>query len=140
MLARKEPMPVFHQGPLTGKDVMRAARMQQTLKSACRVSGRGYWSGEVNTLTFLPLPENSGIRFVRSDLPSRPVIPAVAEARQAMPLRTRLATGGAEVDMVEHVLAALYALQIDNVEIQCTSGEMPGLDGSSMAYVLALQT
>ncbi|GIW97560.1 MAG: UDP-3-O-acyl-N-acetylglucosamine deacetylase [Pirellulaceae bacterium] len=115
------------------------SRMQNTIQSPCRISGRGYWSGQVNTLTFLPAAADTGIRFVRVDLSSRPVIPAVAESRQGMPLRTRLAANGAEVDMVEHVMAALFALQIDNVEIHCTCAEMPGLDGSSQPVALALE-
>jgi len=102
------------------------------------VSGRGYWSGQPITLTFLPAPAETGVRFVRTDLPDRPSVEAIADHRIDMQLRTRLAKGSAVVDMVEHVLAALYGMQIDNVEIHCTGCEMPGLDGSSLAYALAL--
>ncbi len=118
---------------------MRAARMQTTLAAPCSVSGRGYWSGGANTLTFRPAPADSGIVFVRTDLPSQPRVQASARHRVSMPLRTRLCDGAAEVDMVEHVLAALYGLQLDNVEVHCTAAEMPGLDGSSHAYALALE-
>lgn len=104
------------------------------------VSGRGYWTGAPNTLTFVPAPPRSGVHFVRADLPGSPRIHATAEHRISMPLRTRLSMNGAEVDMVEHVMAAIYGLGIDNIEVHCTSGEMPGLDGSSQAYVLALQS
>jgi UDP-3-O-acyl N-acetylglucosamine deacetylase len=65
-------------------------------------------------------------------------VEAIADHRVDMQLRTRLAKGSAIVDMVEHVLAALYGLKIDNVEIHCNGCEMPGLDGSSLAYALAL--
>lgn len=119
---------------------MRAARMQTTLTSPCSVSGRGYWSGVSNTLTFLPAPADTGVQFVRDDLPGKPRVAAIAENRVSMPLRTRLVSRMAEVDMVEHVLAALAGLQIDNVEIHCTASEMPGLDGSSHAYLLALNS
>ncbi len=117
---------------------MRAGRFQHTITRPCQVSGRGYWSGQPITLTFLPAPAETGVRFVRTDLVNRPTVEAVAEFRVDMQLRTRLAKGPAVVDMVEHVLAALYGLKIDNVEIHCTACEMPGLDGSSLAYALAL--
>lgn len=117
---------------------MRAGRFQHTISHPCHVSGRGYWSGQPITLTFLPAPAETGVRFVRTDLPDRPSVEATANNRVDMQLRTRLAKGPAVVDMVEHVMAALYGMQIDNVEIHCTGCEMPGLDGSSLAYALAL--
>ncbi|MGN6135158.1 MAG: UDP-3-O-acyl-N-acetylglucosamine deacetylase [Aureliella sp.] len=118
---------------------MRATRFQHTLSRPCQVTGRGYWSSQPITLTFFPAEANTGIQFVRTDLPDCPRVEAVADYRVDMALRTRLAKGSAVVDMVEHVLAALYGLKIDNVEIHCTSCEMPGLDGSSHAYALALE-
>ncbi len=117
---------------------MRATRFQHTIGRPCQVSGRGYWSGQPITLTFLPAKPHTGIVFVRTDLKECPSVPAVVDYRVDMPLRTRLAQGTAMVDMVEHVLATLLALQIDNVEIHCTNCEMPSLDGSSHAYALAL--
>ncbi len=119
---------------------MRAERTQTTLAAPCTVSGRGYWTGQVNALTFLPAPAGTGIRFVRTDLEGTPSVSAVAEKRASMPLRTRLSQGRAEVDMVEHVMAALYGLRIDNVVVQCTASEMPAMDGSSFAFVLALHS
>jgi UDP-3-O-[3-hydroxymyristoyl] N-acetylglucosamine deacetylase len=119
---------------------MRADRLQTTLAAPCTVSGRGYWLGQPNVLTFLPAPANTGIRFVRTDLEGRPGVAAVAERRCSMPLRTRLSQARAEVDMVEHVMAALYGMQIDNAIVQCTSSEMPAMDGSSMTFALALHS
>ncbi|MEZ6152394.1 MAG: UDP-3-O-acyl-N-acetylglucosamine deacetylase [Pirellulaceae bacterium] len=118
---------------------MRAERNQTTLAAPCTVSGRGYWSGATNCLTFLPAPADSGIRFVRTDLLGHPSVLAVVENRDSMPLRTCLSRGRAEVDMVEHVLAALHGLQIDNAIVHCTACEMPAMDGSSFAFTLALQ-
>ncbi len=117
---------------------MRADRYQTTLTGPCSVSGRGYWTGEANTLTFLPAPAGTGVRFVRTDLAGRPSVHAVADFRSSEPLRTQLSNGRCELAMVEHVMAALYGMRIDNVEVHCTAMEMPGLDGSSLAYVLAL--
>lgn len=113
--------------------------MQTTLARACSVSGRGYWSGLPNTLTFLPAPADTGIQFVRTDLPSKPRVQATADHCVSMPLRTRLCRGACELDMIEHVMSALSGLRIDNVEVHCTAAEMPGLDGSSHAYALALE-
>ncbi|MCA9181507.1 MAG: UDP-3-O-acyl-N-acetylglucosamine deacetylase, partial [Planctomycetales bacterium] len=118
---------------------MRAERNQTTLAAPCTVSGRGYWTGATNCLTFLPAPADSGIRFVRTDLLGHPSVLAVVENRDSMPLRTCLSRGRAEVDMVEHVLAALHGLQIDNAIVHCTASEMPAMDGSSFAFTLALQ-
>ncbi len=117
---------------------MRAGRSQTTLKGPCSVSGRGYWTGQPNTLTFLPAAAGTGVRFVRTDLDGRPSVRALAGARASMPLRTRLTQGRAQVDMVEHVMAALYGVGIDNVEVHSTAGEMPAMDGSSLAFTLAL--
>ena len=118
---------------------MRAERREQTtLAAPCTVSGRGYWTGRVNTLTFLPAPADTGVRFVRTDLQGHPSVAAVAEQRASLPLRTRLIHGPAEVDMVEHVMAAVAGLRIDNVLIHCTASEMPAMDGSSFAFALAL--
>lgn len=114
--------------------------MQTTLAGPCSVSGRGYWTGEANTLTFVPAPANSGIQFVRTDLPGKPRVKALAEFAAGLPMRTRLSHRAAEVDMIEHVMAALYAMQIDNIEVHCTAAEMPGMDGSSLAYALALDS
>lgn len=114
--------------------------MQSTLAAPCSVSGRGYWSGKKNTLTFVPARGGTGIQFVRTDLAGNPRVPALADHRVSMPLRTRISLGSAEFDMIEHVMSALYGLQVDNVEIHCTSCEMPGMDGSSYAFALALNS
>ncbi len=118
---------------------MRFKRLQKTLASVVHVSGRGYWSGVPVTVTFQPAPENSGIRFRRVDLPGRPSLAALAKHRADASLRTRLHANGCSVEMVEHVLSALYAMEIDNCVVQCNASELPGLDGSAMAYALAIE-
>lgn len=111
---------------------------QQTIGHVARVSGRGYWSGQPVTLTFLPAAPNTGIRFRRVDLPGEPTIPALASYRQDTNLRTKLVVGEASVEMVEHVMAALYGMRIDNCIVECDACEMPGLDGSAFAIAVAL--
>jgi UDP-3-O-[3-hydroxymyristoyl] N-acetylglucosamine deacetylase len=118
---------------------MFSCRSQQTLRNICHVSGRGYWSGAAISLTFLPAAPCTGIVFRRIDLPGHPTIEVNTSNRRETPLRTRLVNGEVAVDMVEHVLAALYAFQIDNCIIETTGCEMPGLDGSAFAFSCALR-
>ncbi len=113
-------------------------RKQQTLARNVAVEGFGFWSGRDVRLEFCPLPEGSGIRFTRVDLPGAPFIPARVEYRVPMPRQTSLANGEARVDMIEHVMAAVYAAGIDNCDIQVDGPEMPGLDGSSQGFFSAL--
>lgn len=112
-----------------------SARCQQTLSQPVSAQGRGYWSGKEVTVRFLPAPADTGIVFVREDLPGAPKIPALVEYRIEVPRRTNLVHQGASVEMVEHILAALAGMQIDNCYVHVDSAEMPGLDGSCTAYV-----
>lgn len=98
----------------------------------------GYWSGRDVRVEFRPAPAGTGIVFVRSDVEGSPRIPADAAHRIEMPRRTTLRSGAVVVEMVEHVLAALGGLEIDNCEVHVDQPEMPGLDGSSLAFVEAI--
>lgn len=87
---------------------------------------------------FRPAPPDTGVVFVRDDLAAKTRIPAIVQQRVEVPRRTSLRNGGAGVDMVEHVMAALAGLQVDNCEVGVTAAEMPGCDGSSQAFVDAI--
>jgi UDP-3-O-acyl N-acetylglucosamine deacetylase len=76
--------------------------------------------------------------FVRTDAESARPVAADVRLRIEVPRRTTLAAGGVQFEMVEHILAALYGLAIDNCEVACDSAEMPGLDGSCQPLVAAL--
>jgi UDP-3-O-acyl N-acetylglucosamine deacetylase len=89
---------------------------------------------------FRPAEANSGIVFVRTDLPQPTRVPANIKHRVETPRRTTLRANGAAVEMVEHILAALAGLQIDNCEIWVNAPEMPGCDGSALPFVEALDT
>ncbi|MGC4004161.1 MAG: UDP-3-O-acyl-N-acetylglucosamine deacetylase [Pirellulales bacterium] len=115
-----------------------APRQQRTLARTAVVHGRGYWSGENVRVEFRPAPAWTGLVLVRGDLEPQARIPALAANRIEIPRRTVLANGDARVEMIEHALAALAALQIDNCEIWVDRQELPGLDGSSKDYVQAL--
>ena len=113
-------------------------RPQSTIKQTACVSGKGYWSGAHVDVEFRPATENQGVTFVRRDLPAQPRIQAAVGNRVKGPRRTTLVEGGHSVEMVEHVLAALQGLQIDNCEVWVNQPEMPGCDGSSAYFVEAL--
>jgi UDP-3-O-acyl N-acetylglucosamine deacetylase len=117
---------------------LHAPRRQRTIAGPAVVEGFGYWSGKDVRVEFRPAVADSGVTFVRGDL-ARPVrIRASVANRVEAPRRTTLRSGGASVEMVEHIMAALGGLGIDNCEVWVSAAEMPGLDGSSLPYVEAL--
>jgi len=117
---------------------MHEPRNQRTIAHAVAVEGFGYWSGRDVRVEFRPAAENTGIVFVREDLPGEPRIPARVALRTDTPLRSVLECRGARVEMVEHIMAALAGLQIDNCEVWTDAAEMPGRDGSCLAFVEAI--
>jgi UDP-3-O-acyl N-acetylglucosamine deacetylase len=118
---------------------MEARRQQRTLRSSTAVEGIGYWSGRDVRVEFRPAEPRQGIVFVRGDLPGRPRISAVVANRIEIPRRTALRAGAALVEMVEHIMAALAGMQVDNCEVWVDQPEMPGCDGSAKAFVEAIQ-
>ena len=114
-------------------------RHQRTLRTAASVRGVGIVAGSRVCLRFLPAPENTGLVFVRTDLPYRPMTPARADRVTGTNRRTTLGTAETGVTLVEHVLAALSGLRIDNCRIELDAAEPPGLDGSAAGFVEALR-
>lgn len=117
--------------PMTG-------RPQQTIARDAEVSGISYLSGLDVRLRFRPAPAGSGIVFLRTDLPGRPSVPATVEHVVPRQRRTALERDGAAVEMVEHIMAALAGLRLDNCIVEIDGPEAPGVDGSSRPYVEAL--
>jgi UDP-3-O-acyl N-acetylglucosamine deacetylase len=113
-------------------------RNQRTIAAPAAVKGVGYWSGQDICVEFLPAEVDTGIVFLRSDLPGRPRIAATVANRTETPLRTTLRSGDAGVDMIEHVMAALAGSQVDNCRVVVDQQEMPGCDGSSLPFVEAI--
>jgi UDP-3-O-acyl N-acetylglucosamine deacetylase len=120
--------------------VSHSLRQQRTIGSAVKVTGFGYWTGRDVNVEFRPAPADAGIVFVRSDLAKPVRIPAVVANRVEVPRRTSLSCNGASVDMIEHIMAALAGLRIDNCEVWVDRSEMPGCDGSSLAFIEALNS
>jgi UDP-3-O-[3-hydroxymyristoyl] N-acetylglucosamine deacetylase len=118
---------------------MVARRNQRTLLASAAIEGIGYWSGRDVRVELRPAEAHQGIVFVRSDLPGCPRIPATIATRFDMPRRTALRCGAASVEMVEHIMAALAGMQVDNCEVWVDRPEMPGCDGSAQAFVEAIR-
>ena len=108
---------------------------QKTLKDSFSLSGKGLHTGLDLTVTFNPAPENHGYKIQRTDLEGQPIIDAVADNVVDTTRGTVLAKGDIKVSTVEHGMAALYALGIDNCLIQVNGPEFPILDGSAIQYV-----
>ncbi len=108
---------------------------QRTLKGSFSLYGKGLHTGLSLTVTFNPAPENTGYAIQRIDLEEQPIIEAIAENVVNTERGTVLAKGDIRVSTVEHGLAALYALGIDNCLIQVNGPEFPILDGSAAMYV-----
>src|SRR5690242_10471322 len=108
---------------------------ERTVSSISKFEGVGLHTGNASSIEFHPAAEGYGIRFVRTDLPGAPEIPAVVDYVTDISRGTTLTNNGASVHTVEHVLASVVGLEIDNVRIELTANEPPIGDGSSMAYV-----
>lgn len=111
-----------------------------TLQTAVTCKGVGLHSGEITTVTLMPALANSGIRFVRSDLPDRPEIPAQVNLVQQTMLSTELVTPNGSVRTVEHLLAALWGGGVTDLLIEVDGGEMPLLDGSAIEWVKVIES
>lgn len=112
---------------------------QKTIKNEVTLSGVGLHTGNKVTLTFKPAPINHGYVFVRKDLEGEPVIEASAEYVINTQRGTNLEKNGVFVNTSEHVLAAVVALDIDNIIIEIDAPEPPIMDGSSKHFVEALE-
>lgn len=113
---------------------------QKTIKSRVKVQGLGLHSGEACSLQFVPAPPNTGVYFIRSDLEKRPHLKVHANNVSATGYATTLGNELFSVATVEHCLSALSALRIDNLFIELDGPEIPIVDGSSKAFLEAIQS
>ena len=112
---------------------------QTTIKKAVSLSGVGLHTGQEVTMTFNPAPENHGIKFQRIDLPNKPIIDADVDNVTDLSRGTTLEQNGGKVNTVEHVMASLAGLEIDNCLIHINADETPIMDGSSQFFIKALK-
>ena len=110
---------------------------QKTLKKACTFEGKGLHTGKYAHMTVMPGAADTGVRFVRTDLPGQPEVDALAENVSNTARSTTISSGTAEVITIEHIMSALTGLGIDNVLIEIDNAEVPILDGSARRYVEA---
>jgi UDP-3-O-[3-hydroxymyristoyl] N-acetylglucosamine deacetylase/3-hydroxyacyl-[acyl-carrier-protein] dehydratase len=112
---------------------------QRTLAREVSLTGKGLHTGINVTLTFKPAPANHGYKFCRTDLPGKPVIDAYAEHVTETSRGTTLEQNNAAVHTIEHVLAALHGLKVDNALIELDGPEAPIMGGSSHKFVEAIK-
>jgi UDP-3-O-[3-hydroxymyristoyl] N-acetylglucosamine deacetylase/3-hydroxyacyl-[acyl-carrier-protein] dehydratase len=112
---------------------------QTTIKKPVTLSGVGLHTGKEVTLTFLPAPDNHGIKFQRVDLPGRPIIDADVDNVVDISRGTTIEQNGARVATVEHVMASLAGLEIDNCLVEISAEETPIMDGSARFFMKAIK-
>ncbi|RZK91258.1 MAG: bifunctional UDP-3-O-[3-hydroxymyristoyl] N-acetylglucosamine deacetylase/3-hydroxyacyl-ACP dehydratase [Pedobacter sp.] len=112
---------------------------QKTIKSEISVKGVGLHTGANVTLTFCPAPDNHGFKFQRVDLPGEPIIDADCDNVTDTARGTTISQNGASVSTVEHVMASLVGMDLDNVLLKLDGPETPIMDGSSILFIEALE-
>ncbi|MES2651157.1 MAG: bifunctional UDP-3-O-[3-hydroxymyristoyl] N-acetylglucosamine deacetylase/3-hydroxyacyl-ACP dehydratase [Bacteroidota bacterium] len=112
---------------------------QKTIKSEVSVKGVGLHTGANVTLTFCPAPDNHGFKFQRIDLPGAPIIDADCDNVTDTARGTTISQNGASVSTVEHVMASLVGMDLDNILIKLDGPETPIMDGSAILFVEALE-
>ena len=112
---------------------------QTTIKAPVTVKGVGLHTGKEVTMTFKPAPENHGYKFQRIDLPGSPIIDADVDNVTDTSRGTTITQNGASVSTVEHTLAALAGLELDNILIEIDAPETPIMDGSSIIFIEELE-
>jgi UDP-3-O-[3-hydroxymyristoyl] N-acetylglucosamine deacetylase/3-hydroxyacyl-[acyl-carrier-protein] dehydratase len=115
-------------------------KQQKTIKSEGSISGTGMFGGEQARVIFRPAPEDAGIVFVRTDVAGAVRIPAIAPNIAERSRRTSVKKGDISIETVEHCLAAIRALDIDNIVVEVEGSEMPSPDCSSAEYVNVLKS
>lgn len=117
-------------------------KKQRTIQKEFSLSGIGLHTANKVKIIFKPADADTGINFIRTDIPRHPVIRASVDSllsSSRSPRRSSIGNNGAEVHTIEHLMAALCGLGIDNLNIEVDNDEMPGLDGSSLNYLQALE-
>ncbi len=115
---------------------------QKTILKEVALSGAGIHTGNKVNITFKPAEADSGVTFIRTDIKGQPRIKADVRSLFSSPKfsrRSSIAAEGAEVQTVEHLMAALSSLRIDNIDVEIDNNEVPGLDGSAVNFVEAIE-
>ena len=111
---------------------------QQTLKQSLTIQGEALHTGKMVTMTLIPQPEDTGIRFCRSDLPGKPVLPARPEHVVDTYRCTTIGNNTWQIKTIEHLMAALHGLGVDNLLVEVEGEELPMSDGSAWVFARAI--
>ena len=114
-------------------------KLQKTVKSEGRIVGRGLFGGKEVKVVFRPAPADSGVVFVRTDVPEAVRINAVVPNLAERSRRTTIKKGAVSIETIEHCLAAVAAIEIDNVIVEVDGSELPAPDCSSAEYFKVLK-
>ena len=117
--------------PLNSKEKF----FQHTLKDVVTIVGAGIHTGQSVTMRIMPAEPNTGINFQRTDLPGMPIVKADVDNVIETNRSTTIEANGARVGTIEHLMAALMGMQIDNALIEIDGSEVPILDGSSQIFI-----
>ena len=115
---------------------------QKTIVKQITLKGIGIHTGNKASVTFKPAEVDSGVTFIRTDIPGSPRIKANVQSlllEQKFSRRSSIGNDQAEVQTVEHLMAVLSSLGIDNIDVQIDNNEVPGLDGSAINFLEALE-
>lgn len=112
---------------------------EKTIQQQVSITGIGLFTGQAVQITLCPAPPGMGIVFKRMDLPGCPEIPAALDVVVPSTRCTKLAVQNASVQMVEHLLSALAAFELDNVVVEVRGPEIPSGDGSSLVFIRAIE-
>src|SRR6476659_4936738 len=115
------------------------AELQHTLAKSASFSGTSLHTGEKVTLKLQPAPPDFGIKFKRKDLQDEPTIDARIENLKTVERATTIGEGAMRVHTVEHILAALSAMGVDNVIVEMDTNEPPIGDGSAQVYIAVIK-
>ncbi|MEM9803508.1 MAG: UDP-3-O-acyl-N-acetylglucosamine deacetylase [Planctomycetota bacterium] len=115
-------------------------RRQHTVRTPVEIEGIGLHSGETTRVRVAPAPPDHGVEFVRIDIEDAPSVPAFIAHQSHKDRRTRLVRERVEVETVEHFLAACSGLGVDNLRVEMTGPEFPGMDGSALPFVKLLES
>ncbi|MCM8758162.1 MAG: bifunctional UDP-3-O-[3-hydroxymyristoyl] N-acetylglucosamine deacetylase/3-hydroxyacyl-ACP dehydratase [Candidatus Omnitrophica bacterium] len=111
---------------------------QKTIEHPFSIDGIGLHTGEKVSITVNPAPSNTGIIFIRQDIPEKPAIKADINSLldvEKYPRRSSISNGNVHIHTIEHLMSAIYGLGIDNLIVEIRGGECPGLDGSAQIFV-----
>jgi len=115
---------------------------QRTVRDQVVLKGVGLQTGRPVSMSLKPAPADSGINFIRTDLPDRPLLnigSVSLDASGSPERRTVLTAGPMQIQTIEHLMAALSGLSIDNISIELDADELPGMDGSARDFISAIR-